>query len=164
MEWLAKFFESGFGASTTLGLAAFAMLIIVALVALVVALTNSSPAFVFLVAIVCIVGLVIFNQFYPLPRPESDVTALVKLQPTNPNVHAISLITRGQQSFSATKDTTNHRVDTYSFSVPHDVARELTQSCFNINYTTERDHPIRFLALKQNCRIISTCCSILRST
>jgi hypothetical protein len=54
MEWLANFFEYAFGATTTLGLAAFAMLVIVALVALVVALTKSSPAFVFLSAIVCL--------------------------------------------------------------------------------------------------------------
>jgi hypothetical protein len=73
MEWLANFFEYGFGAATTLGLAAFAMLIIVTLVALVVALTKSNPAFVFLIAIVCVVGLVIFNQLYPSPRPVESV-------------------------------------------------------------------------------------------
>jgi hypothetical protein len=69
MDWLSSFFHDAFGAVGPLGMGAFAMLVIVALVALVVALSKGSPLLVFVIAIVCVVGIVIFNQLFPPPRP-----------------------------------------------------------------------------------------------
>lgn len=71
MDWLSNFFHDAFAAAGPLGLAAFAMLVIVALVAIVVAISQGSPLLVAVgvIAIACIVGIFVFNQIYPPPPP-----------------------------------------------------------------------------------------------
>jgi hypothetical protein len=71
--WLKDFFSSAFSAAGPLGLAAFAMLVIVAIVAIVVAVLNGSRAFVGAfgtLALVAVVGILVFNQLYPQPKVE----------------------------------------------------------------------------------------------
>lgn len=74
MDWLSSFFREGFAAATPLGLAAFAMLIIVALVIVVVAIRNGSPILFGTFAMVCVVGILVFDQLshrlIPIPPGE----------------------------------------------------------------------------------------------
>jgi hypothetical protein len=72
MDWLPNFFHDAFAAASPLGLAAFAMLVIVALVAIVVAISKGSPVLVGVLAIISVVAILIFNQLYPT-RPLQDI-------------------------------------------------------------------------------------------
>jgi hypothetical protein len=79
--WLKDFFESAFSAVGPLGLAGYAMLVILALVAIVVASGGSRVlAGIFgSLALASILGIVVFNQFFPPPKPLQPVP---KDQPT----------------------------------------------------------------------------------
>jgi hypothetical protein len=71
--WLKDFFESAFSAAGPLGLAAFAMLIIVAILAIVIAAIGGSRALVAAfgaLALIAVVGVLVFNQLYPQPKLE----------------------------------------------------------------------------------------------
>jgi hypothetical protein len=67
-DWLSAFFHDGFASATVLGLGAFAMLVIVALVALVVVLNKSSPLYVFVIATLAVLIIVGLSLAFPLPR------------------------------------------------------------------------------------------------
>jgi hypothetical protein len=75
MDWLSNFFHDAFAAAGPLGLAAFAMLVIVALVAIVVAIRKGSPALVGIIAIFSVVGILVFDQLFPPPPPLQRVPA-----------------------------------------------------------------------------------------
>jgi hypothetical protein len=75
MDWLSNFFQAGFTTAGALGLAAFAMLVIVALVAIVVAISKGSLALVGVgvFAIISVLGLVVFNHAYPSSPPLQEI-------------------------------------------------------------------------------------------
>jgi hypothetical protein len=72
-DWLPRFFHDAFAAASPLGLAAFAMLVIVALVAVVVTISKGRPALIGIIAIVSVVGIVVFNQVFPPPPPLTHI-------------------------------------------------------------------------------------------
>jgi hypothetical protein len=67
MDWLPNFFHEAFTAAGPLGLAAFAMVVIVALVGIVVAISQGRPLLVAVgvIAIACVAGIFVFNQLHP---------------------------------------------------------------------------------------------------
>jgi hypothetical protein len=80
MEWLSTFFHEAFTAAGPLGLAAFAMVVIVALVAIVLATSSGRPLLVAVgvIAIACVAGIFVFNQLHPGIQPvpkNGDATA-----------------------------------------------------------------------------------------
>jgi hypothetical protein len=71
MEWLKEFFQAAFAAVGPLGLAAFAMLVVVALVAILIPFSGSQwlIGIIGVIALIAIVGMVTVSQVFPMPRP-----------------------------------------------------------------------------------------------
>ena len=71
--WLKDFFSGAFSAAGPLGLAAFTMVIIVALVAILIAASRGSRALVGIfgiLALMAVAGILVFSQLYPEPKLE----------------------------------------------------------------------------------------------
>jgi hypothetical protein len=76
--WLKDFFQSAFAAVGPLGLAGFALLVILAIVAVVVGFSKTSRAVVGWLgaaALASVVGITVLTQIYPSPKPLVPIRA-----------------------------------------------------------------------------------------